>query len=251
MIFGSYIAIWDHEFGLRYRDGKFVRVLESGRHRIDPRRDTIVRLPRGSQFELIGGQEFTSKDGGGIRISLAIEFVISDPKLFVAERGIGSPSTFYTPKMSVYLDSYSEDRTLVYRAKEALRDWVTGRSFSEALESQTTIVTDLMPGITGAGTETGITVQNLLLLEFIAAGNLRQVATDVLRAELEGRAALQRARNESATMRSLLNTARLVRENPGLLELRAITGNQKARVSLNFHSGGHEGSLETPQEEKE
>jgi hypothetical protein len=35
-------------------------------------------------------------------------------------------------------------------------------------------------------------------------------------------------------MRSLINTSRLVRENPGLLELRILTAGQRPRVNINL-----------------
>lgn len=87
------------------------------------------------------------------------------------------------------------------------------------------------PGVAGSPGREALRYQvQVALLEFGFTGNLKAAYTDVLKAELEGKAALTRARNVASTMRSLINTAGLVRENPGLLELRVLTAGQRPRV---------------------
>ncbi|MCG9894947.1 MAG: hypothetical protein MH204_05685, partial [Fimbriimonadaceae bacterium] len=75
-------------------------------------------------------------------------------------------------------------------------------------------------------------IEEVSLLDFSPQGGLRAAMNDLLKSELEGQAALARARNEAATLRSLINTARLTREHPGLLELRILAAGGKPRVSF-------------------
>ena len=51
---------------------------------------------------------------------------------------------------------------------------------------------------------------------------LRRLTTEVERARLEGLAALERARSEQASLRSLANAARLLKDNPELAQLRLL-----------------------------
>lgn len=53
-------------------------------------------------------------------------------------------------------------------------------------------------------------------------GDVKSAFTEVLRARAEGRAALERARGESAALRNLANAARLLDGNPGLMNLRLL-----------------------------
>ena len=53
-------------------------------------------------------------------------------------------------------------------------------------------------------------------------GELRRAAMDVVVARERGRAELERARAEAATLRSLANTAQLLEEHPALLHLRTL-----------------------------
>jgi len=70
------------------------------------------------------------------------------------------------------------------------------------------------------------------VLDLSASGSLKSAMAERLRVQIEGEIALARARNEAATMRNLLNTARLVRQHPGLLELRVLSSGQKPKVTF-------------------
>jgi hypothetical protein len=53
-------------------------------------------------------------------------------------------------------------------------------------------------------------------------GELKRAFAQTVTAQKEGLASLERARGETASLRSLANAARLMQEHPGLLQLRAI-----------------------------
>ncbi len=55
-------------------------------------------------------------------------------------------------------------------------------------------------------------------------GEMKKVFTQVVKAQKEGQAALERARGETAALRSLANAARMMDDNPNLLQLRALQG---------------------------
>jgi len=54
------------------------------------------------------------------------------------------------------------------------------------------------------------------------SGEMKRVFAQSLAAQKEGLAALERSRGETAALRSLANAARMIEENPSLLQLRAL-----------------------------
>ena len=60
---------------------------------------------------------------------------------------------------------------------------------------------------------------------------LRRLMTEVERARLEGLAALERARGEQASLRSLANAARLLKDNPELAQLRLLKTVENAKAA--------------------
>lgn len=54
------------------------------------------------------------------------------------------------------------------------------------------------------------------------AGEMRRAFAQVIKAQKEGRAALERARGETAALRNLANAAKMMEDNPNLLHLRAL-----------------------------
>jgi regulator of protease activity HflC (stomatin/prohibitin superfamily) len=51
---------------------------------------------------------------------------------------------------------------------------------------------------------------------------MKKAFAQVVKAQKEGQAALERARGETAALRSLANAARMMDDNPNLLQLRAL-----------------------------
>ena len=54
------------------------------------------------------------------------------------------------------------------------------------------------------------------------SGPARQAFADIWKAQKEGQAALERARAEQASLRSLANAARMLKGNPELMNLRLL-----------------------------
>ena len=75
-------------------------------------------------------------------------------------------------------------------------------------------------------------------------GELKKIFTQVVQAQKEGMAALERARGEDAALRKLANTAKLLENNPNLLYLRFLE-------TLETSQAGHKIVLELPSASKE
>jgi regulator of protease activity HflC (stomatin/prohibitin superfamily) len=53
-------------------------------------------------------------------------------------------------------------------------------------------------------------------------GEMKKAFAQVVKAQKDGQAALEKARGETAALRSLANAARMMDDNPNLLQLRAL-----------------------------
>ena len=67
--------------------------------------------------------------------------------------------------------------------------------------------------------ETQITVN---LKDIMFPGELKKIFAQVVRAQKEGQAALERARGETAALRNLANAAKPVESNPALMQFRLL-----------------------------
>jgi regulator of protease activity HflC (stomatin/prohibitin superfamily) len=60
------------------------------------------------------------------------------------------------------------------------------------------------------------------LKDLMISGDLKKSFVQVVKARKEGEAALERARGETAALRSLANAARMLQDNPQLMQLRML-----------------------------
>jgi uncharacterized membrane protein YqiK len=68
----------------------------------------------------------------------------------------------------------------------------------------------------------GIELHDAALRDITFPGELKKIFTQVVKARQEGLAALEKARGETAALRSLANAAQMVQRSPALLQLRLL-----------------------------
>jgi regulator of protease activity HflC (stomatin/prohibitin superfamily) len=68
----------------------------------------------------------------------------------------------------------------------------------------------------------GLRLHAVEVKDVMFPGELKKIFAEVVRAQKEGQAALERARGETAALRSLANAARMVQESPALMSLRVL-----------------------------
>ena len=72
------------------------------------------------------------------------------------------------------------------------------------------------------GRSVGVDVREVVVRDMVVPVEVRRAAVAALTAQLEGRATVERARAETAALRSLANAGRVLADNPGLLQLRTV-----------------------------
>ncbi len=197
------VVIFEYQKGLKYSKGRYVGTLDPGQYWIFSTFSSIVPVDVRPEFITIQGQDVLSADGVTLRISLAAEFQILDPNL-----AINKNANF---RHALYL-----------HLQMALRQIVGKEKIDVLLENRTQFGTQLVAITSGKAAELGLKLISADVKDIMFPGEMKKAFSQVVKAQKEGQAALERARGETAALRNLANAARMMDENPNLLQLRAL-----------------------------
>jgi regulator of protease activity HflC (stomatin/prohibitin superfamily) len=198
-------VIENHEAGLLYVEGRLVERLAPGRHAFwtAGRKIEVKRFDLRPQAVEITAQEMLTKDRIALRVTLTAFRRIADP-----ERAVGT-----VPDVDAWL----------YRLVQfAIREAVAARTLEEVLSAKNALDAELRTFVRERLAETGIEVTELGVKDVILPGEIRELVNKVVEAERTAKANLIRRQEETAATRSLLNTAKLMEENPLLLRLKEL-----------------------------
>lgn len=198
----KYQVVYDYQRGVLYNKGVFERVLPPGSYWI-PLWKTTTIVDMRLQVLTVPAQEVLSSDGISSKISLAGQYRVDDPQRSVAQ------TTYALGSLYMY-------------AQQVLRDVAAGQTFEELLKDRTVNQARIFEAVDPKAIEIGLKVDQLEIRDIVLSGEMKRVFAQILAAQKEGLAALERARGETAALRSLANAARLMEENPSLLQLRAL-----------------------------
>ncbi len=198
-----WLIVLEYERGLLYRSGKFQRVLNPGRYWYLRIMDTIYKVDVRSRFVSIPGQEVLSADNVSLKVSLAANFRVDDP-----QHAVNSTA------------NYLEAVYLILQLQ--LRDLIGATPMDELLAKRKELGALLLEASKEKVSELGITLLSVNLKDIMFPGELKNIYAQVVSARNEGLAALERARGESAALRNLANAAKLLENNPALLQLRIL-----------------------------
>src|SRR5215468_853700 len=99
----------------------------------------------------------------------------------------------------------------------AIREAVASRTLDEVLSAKNALDAELRAFVRERIAETELGVKDVIL-----PGEIRELVNKVVEAERTAKANLIRRQEETAATRSLLNTAKLMEENPLLLRLKEL-----------------------------
>jgi regulator of protease activity HflC (stomatin/prohibitin superfamily) len=197
------IVVQEWERVLVYRDGRFEEILGPGRHRRRNWRRRHVRVSIRPRLLVVPGQDVLTADGLAIKVSLAVAVSTADPRR--------------------WHETVEAADAFVYSALQvALREAVAAQSLEELLAGRGALADQVRERV-GTGAEAvGIAIDSLALRDVMVPAELRRAAVDVVTARAQGQAVLERARSEVAATRALANAARMIAEQPALLQLRTL-----------------------------
>jgi regulator of protease activity HflC (stomatin/prohibitin superfamily) len=104
----------------------------------------------------------------------------------------------------------------------AIREAVATRTLDEVLSAKGALDVELRAFVRERIADSGIEVMELGIKDLILPGEIRELVNKVVEAERTAKANLIRRQEETAATRSLLNTAKLMEDNPLLLRLKEL-----------------------------
>jgi regulator of protease activity HflC (stomatin/prohibitin superfamily) len=201
--------------GLLTVDGKVERLLEAGVHYFwkfvrDLRVENVdLRL----QVIEVAGQEILTKDKVPLRVNLNAGYRVTDVLTAYAKQA----------KPADYL--YKE-------LQFGLRAAVGTRTLDELLENKTAIDQAVAEHIARRLPGFGLEVESVGVKDIILPGDMKLILAKVVEAEKAALANVIRRREETAATRSLLNTARVMEDNPTALRLKELETLEKVTEKI-------------------
>jgi regulator of protease activity HflC (stomatin/prohibitin superfamily) len=199
---GRKVVVNEWERGLLFRDGRLVTVLEPGAHRRWALGHRLRAIDLRPWVLLVPTQEIPTADGVTVKATVAGQARVTDPTTYVTA-------------------ARDSDQTLYLAVQVALREVVAATTVEDLLTGRADLGAQLVARVRGLD-ERGLAVDQLELRDIVLPSELKRAQSELLVARAKAAADLERARGETAALRSLANAARLASDNPTLLQLRTL-----------------------------
>jgi len=220
------VSVENYEKAVLFIDGKFDKVLESGvyywwKNNIAVH---IARIDMRQQQLEVNGQEILTKDKAALRINAWAQYKVAD-----IEKAV--------------LENKEYDKQLYVAFQLALREYVAGYSFDELLDKKESIAPFVLQQVKEKAAALGIAVSGFGIRDIILPGDVKEIMNQVLIAEKKAQANTIMRREETASTRSLLNTAKLMEDNVMLWKLKEMEYVEKIADKISSISVSGNGML--------
>jgi regulator of protease activity HflC (stomatin/prohibitin superfamily) len=219
----------DGHVGLLYVDGALVRELVPGLHAFWKFNRTIAVVLVDLRVRAldIGGQEILTKDKVSLRINLTANYQFTDA--LKAAKAAKDPLDFLYKELQF-----------------GLRAAVGTRTLDALLEEKGAVDQEVFADVRDKFAEIGIEVRGIGVKDIILPGDMKEILGKVVEAEKVAQANVIRRREETNATRSLLNTAKVMEDNPVALRLKELETLEKVTEKVGNISvyGGLDGVLD-------
>ena len=200
-----FAEIADNHVGLLIVDGELVKTLQPGLYGYWKfnRRISIEQVDLRLQAMDVSGQDILTKDKVTLRVNLSAQYRITDVVKARSE----------LVKITDYL--YGE-------LQFALRQAVSASTLDILLGDKGALDQAIHQAVRQKVEAFGIEVRGVGVKDIILPGDMKDILNQVVATEKAAQANVIKRREETAATRSLLNTARLMDENPTLLRLKEL-----------------------------
>lgn len=206
-------------------DDVYVKTLSGGTYRFW-RNDTTIKFAKVDMRQLqleIAGQELLTKDKATVRMNFYTQYKVMD-----VEKAL--------------LENKEYEKQLYVSMQLALRSYVGRYTLDELLENKEQIATSVFEDTKAAAKKLGVSVLHCGIRDIILTGEMKDIMNQVLVAQKKAQANVITRREETASTRSLLNTAKLMEENEMLYKLKEMEYVEKiaekiGEITLNGNGG--------------
>lgn len=209
-------SVESYEKAIQFADGKYVKKLETGVYYYWKNTIPIVLLKadlRQQQIE-ISGQEILTRDKTNIRINFYARYKVSD-----IEKAL--------------IENKDYEKQLYVLMQLVLREFIGSFSLDEILEKKGSITENVLLIAKTKAQCLGIEISDCGIRDIILPGDIKDIMNQVLIAEKRAQANIITRREETASTRSLLNTAKLMEENAMLFKLKEMEYVEKIADKIN------------------
>jgi len=199
------VEIRNFELGLVQEDGKLAETLAPGVYyffkQLSNVQVDIIDL-RQQAMEL-SGQEILTKDKANLRINFEFSFKVVDPILALLKN----------------IDFRKQLYTIL---QMSLREYIGGLSFDELLGRKAQVGSFVKDASIQKCATLGVKLISCGIKDIILPGDIKEIMNQVLVAEKKAAASMIMRREETASTRSMLNTAKLMENNQMLYKLKEM-----------------------------
>lgn len=208
------IGVADGYVGLLFIDNERQRFLTSGSYlfwtmgRIISCRTVDTRW----QHYDVQGQEILTRDRVTLRVNISARYRVTDPV-----KAVESPNV-------------SEE---LHRALQlAFRKTLGAMSLDQLLAEKVAVDEEAAQSVRAHMAEIGVEVGEIAMKDVILPGDMREILNQVVAAQKEAEANVIRRREETNATRSLLNTAKVMTDNPIMLRLKELEALEKIAAEV-------------------
>ncbi|MCW5941044.1 MAG: hypothetical protein KIS66_02360 [Fimbriimonadaceae bacterium] len=228
--FRNVVVVYEEQFALHWRNGKFVGRLPSGRSVLWGARHRVLTIDRRTRHDAVAGQEILSADGAMVRVSLLVAYRVTDPELHF--HASATPEAPASSNGFVHFPFWPQ-RSLAHEAAHAaLRDAIAKRTMEACLGQRAEITEEIASAVAPDFAAGGLALDRIVVKDLGVGGDLKRAMGDLQVAQFQARANLERARAEGAVLRSLANTARTLESNPALVQMKLLQAIESGRAQV-------------------
>lgn len=217
--------IESYEKGLLYVGGELTRELAPGKYCFWQNATPIMvkKVDLRQQQVEVSGQEILTKDKAALRINFFAQYRVVDIEKCLVE-------------------TKDYDRQLYILLQLALREYLGSFGLDELLEKKSSISANIIERVGEKAERLGVRIVDCGIRDIILPGEVKEIMNRVLVAQKKAQANIITRREETASTRSLLNTAKMMENNEMLFKLKEMEYVEKIAEKINnitLSGGGH------------
>lgn len=216
MPFVRSFEVGPHEKGVLMVDGQEPQVIGSGVYNFwkNTTRILFAKADMRAQNMEISGQEMLTKDKASVRVNFDVKFIVKDI-------------------MKALYENKAYEKQLYTDLQLALRAYIGTNTLDELLAKKEDVSSYVMEKAALIAEQLGLVVLGAGIRDIILPGEVREIMNQVLVAEKKAQANTIMRREETASTRALLNSAKLMEDNPMLFKLKEMEYVEKIAERIN------------------
>jgi len=218
-------VVESYEKGILYIDGKFEKILEAGIYYFW-KNAVAISVAKADLRQLqmeISGQEILTKDKAALRVNFYTQYKVVDI-------------------LKALNENKEFEKQLYILMQLALREFIGTLTLDELLEKKDSVSDYVLTSLKEKVERLGVEIKDCGVRDIILPGEVKEIMNQVLVAQKKAQANIITRREETASTRSLLNTAKLLEENDMLFKLKEMEYVEKIADKINSISlsGGNQ-----------